>query len=331
MHRRLAGTQTLVSSRFVCLLFLLLLFSLSVHIPEAISKESGVEVETDTCVEPGDSTGSPDPSACGGSEKVIMSKKRVLVVGANGRTGFRAAKLLQKSEAFEPLALIRDASQREKFEAAEIPWVAGNLEGPLEGLLEGVEAVIFSAGGGPQGRLKQVLVDLVGVMRLVVAAQEGNSVTRFVLLSGVNTDRRGTVRSMQNVDPSEFEGPLAPWHRLKAQSEDFLMESHIYGRPLNWTIVCPARLIDDEGKGLVTVSELHGEDDLRFSLSIEQREAATVRTAGSHDGKAERLACRRDTVAEVLVACLDHPNTFGKRFSIVDGLTPVKVALESIQ
>ena len=76
-----------------------------------------------------------------------------------------------------------------------------------------IDAVIYAAGAGRvRGPLKQVLVDLSGAIRSV-AAQESESVQRFVLLSGINTD----VGARRSVDAAgaDLDGPLASWHKLK--------------------------------------------------------------------------------------------------------------------
>merc|ERR1712218_697201 len=187
-----------------------------------------------------------------------------------------------------------------------------------EHAMEGMDAVIFAAGAGNhRGPLKQALVDYSGAIRAIVAAQECPTVKRFVLLSGINTDVRGTVRSENSTD---FSGPLSSWHKLKANSENFLRESHLYGKALDWTIVCPGRLLDEPGTGLIKASSIHGEDDLKKALTDAERSAAVKSLPGSHDGKIERLCCSRDNVAAPLAAVLHHDNTIGKTFTLVDGV-----------
>ena len=46
-----------------------------------------------------------------------MQCKLVLVIGANGKTGFRVIQLLQQSGTYEPVAMVREASQQERFDA----------------------------------------------------------------------------------------------------------------------------------------------------------------------------------------------------------------------
>ena len=189
-----------------------------------------------------------------GTGAACSAVQKVLVIGANGQTGSRVVRLLRESDSFEPLAMIRDEAQSSKFDAMGVKWVLGSVEeGSLEQHMHGVDAVIFAAGAGRQrGPLKQVLVDYSGAIRSVVAAQESESVRRFLLLSGINSDVQGTRRS-DSASYSDFSGPLSSWHKLKAHSENYLRESHLYGRQLNWTILCPGTLCvymrEKEGEG----------------------------------------------------------------------------------
>jgi len=108
-----------------------------------------------------------------------------------------------------------------------------------------------------------------------------------------------------------------------------LRESHLYGRQLDWTILCPGRLVDDNdapGTGLIKASLIHGEDDLKEQLSHDERAAAVRSLPGSHDGRVERLCCSRDNVAATLVELLGVPNTVGMSITVVDGVAPVHEA-----
>ena len=246
----------------------------------------------------------------------------------------RVVKLLKQSDKFEPVAMVREEAQRKRFDEMGVEAVVGDIAehgAPSAQQMSGLDAVIFAAGAGRhRGPLKQVLVDYAGAIRSVVAAQESESVSRFILLSGINSDVKGTRRSEHS---SDFDGPLAAWHRLKAHSEIYLQESGVYGRALNWTILCPGRLLDDpekDGTGLVKLSLIHGEDDLKTALTPQEREAAIRHLPGSHDGKVERLCVSRDNVAATLVGLLEAPNTANKSITLVDGIVPVQEALSSI-
>ena len=169
-----------------------------------------------------------------------------------------------------------------------------------------------------------------GAVQSIVALQETESVKRFILLSGINSDPLGTRRS---VDSTDLSGPLSAWHQLKAHSETYLKESHLYGRAMDWTILCPGRLVDDpnrSGTGKVKCSLIHGEDDLKKSLTAEERKVAVKIMSGSHDGKSERLCISRDNTAATLVGLLSADNTISKSITVVDGILPVDQAISSI-
>ena len=178
--------------------------------------------------------------------------------------------------------------------------------------------------------MKKVTIDYLAAVRSVVTAQETQSVKRFILLSGINSDPLGTRRS---VDSRDLSGPLSTWHRLKAHSETYLKESHLHGRALDWTILCPGRLVDDPdnpGSGLIKCSLIHGEEDLKRNLSDEEKVAAVKVLPGSHDGISERLCISRDNTAAALVGLLDADNTIGKSITVVDGVLNVQEALSQI-
>ena len=208
---------------------------------------------------------------------------RVLVIGANGLTGQRVVKLLAESD-HEPVAMIRDGSQRATFDPLGVPTVLGDLEYPIDHAVRGADAVIFAAGSGSStGPDKTVLVDQLGAIRSTVAAQTEGA-HRYVMLSSVGADINSESR-------------IAHYHRAKGYADEHLMSTD-----LDWTIVCPGGLREDPGTGTVAVSD---------------------------DRHATGLTSR-DNLAAALVACLDLPNTIGKRFSLLEGDTPVEQALRSL-
>jgi uncharacterized protein YbjT (DUF2867 family) len=209
---------------------------------------------------------------------------KVIVIGANGKTGTRIVKLLKESDVHEPVAMIRDLDHRPHFNDLGVTTVLGNLEFPIDQAISGCDAVIFAAGsGGQTGKDKTVLVDHIGAIRSMVAA-EVQGACRYVMLSSINADESS-------------ESKIAHYHKAKAMADRHLMDTE-----LDWTIICPGGLRDDEGNGLVSVSKQT------------HREGITT----------------RDNLAACLVACLDLNNTIGKRFSLLEGETPVLDALRSV-
>jgi len=163
---------------------------------------------------------------------------KVLVIGANGLTGQRIVKLLAGGS-HDPLAMIRDGSQRATFDALGVPTVLGDLEYPIDHAVRGADAVIFAAGsGGSTGPDKTVLVDQLGAIRSMVAAQTEGA-RRYLMLSSVGAD-------------IQSESRIAHYHRAKGYADEHLMSTD-----LDWTIVCPGGLREEPGTGTVAVSEDH--------------------------------------------------------------------------
>lgn len=179
---------------------------------------------------------------------------KVLVVGANGKTATHVVGRL-KDGPHEPLAMIRDPAQRSKFDDMGVPAVLGDLEYPIDHAVKGCDAIIFAAGsGGQTGKDKTVLVDHIGAIRAMVAAQV-HGARRFVMLSALNVD----VNSRS---------PIAHYHKAKAHADNHLRQTD-----LDYTIICPGGLTDEAATGKVAVSaDLHG----RGTTSRENLAAALV-------------------------------------------------------
>jgi hypothetical protein len=187
--------------------------------------------------------------------------------------------------------MIRQASQRDDFDALGVPTVLGDLEYPIDHAVRGCEAVIFAAGSGSKtGKDKTVLVDHIGAIRAAVAALECDA-RRFVMLSALNA-------------AVDAQTAITHYHRAKGCADRFIREMPevMGGRGLDWTIVCPGRLHDDA----------HGE---------------CVEITGTLQCKA---TTSRESVAAALVACLDLPNTIGKDIGLADGDIPLAEALRAL-
>ncbi len=165
---------------------------------------------------------------------------KVLVIGANGNTATRVIRRLAAS-GHDPVAMIRKPEHRDKFDTFGVPTVLADLEYPIDHAVQGCDAIIFAAGsGGKTGKDKTVLVDHIGAIRSMVAAQV-HGVRRFIMLSSINND----IKSQSSI---------AHYHRAKAHADNYLIESE-----LDYSIVCPGGLTDEPGTERVSVSnELSG-------------------------------------------------------------------------
>ncbi len=214
---------------------------------------------------------------------------KVLVMGATGNTGYRVMKRLVTSP-HEPVAMVRRTQQKDRMDALGAASVTGDLEHPIDDAVRGCDAVIFAAGSGTKtGKDKTVLVDQLGGIRAAVAALE-NGVKRFIMLSSINA-------------APDAETAITHYHRAKGHADHFIrtMGDVFDGRMLDWTIVHPGRLHDEDCGERVTI----------------------------HDTLFGKFTTSRDSVAATLIACLDAPNTIGKDLAVVDGDQSIQDALRA--
>ncbi|MFI4917779.1 MAG: NAD(P)H-binding protein [Phycisphaerales bacterium JB060] len=213
---------------------------------------------------------------------------RTLIIGANGDTGFRVVQQLKAGGRHEPVAMIRKQGQNAKFDKIGVQTVLGDLLLPIDHAVEGCQAVVFAAGsGGKTGKDMTVLIDQLGAIRAAVAAHSAGA-KRFVLLSGLNTDRDAT------------QDPIPHWRRAKGRADDFVrtMPEAFDGDGLEYTIVCPGALHDDDdeptgvelvspdGKGLSKPRTSRANTAAVMVASLDE-DAATRQTIGVIDGDAE--------------------------------------------
>jgi uncharacterized protein YbjT (DUF2867 family) len=161
---------------------------------------------------------------------------KVLVIGANGNTGTRVIRRLANGP-HDPVAMIRNPADRAKFDSLGVPTILADLEYPIDHAVQGCDAIIFAAGsGGKTGKDKTVLIDHIGAIRSMVAAQV-HDVRRYIMLSSINNDINS-------------QSPIAHYHRAKAHADNHLVETD-----LDYTIVCPGGLTDEPGTDLVSINE----------------------------------------------------------------------------
>lgn len=181
--------------------------------------------------------------------------EKILIVGATGSTGKRVIEILNNSQSFEPVAMIRKEEQKEIFEDMEVKWVLANLEDNVDHALKGIDKVIFTAGsGGETGEDKTIAVDQEGAIKVIDASKKAK-VKKFVMLSAMGAD-----------DPSQHE-KLKVYLEAKHKADEHLKDSGI-----PYTILRPGALTDDLGLAKVKLAEKLNEtgeisrDDVAFLL-----------------------------------------------------------------
>jgi uncharacterized protein YbjT (DUF2867 family) len=164
----------------------------------------------------------------------MSERKNVLVAGANGTTGRIIINLLKKSETYEPIAMVRKQDQKDHFEKQGISAGLADLEEDLSQAVKNTDKVIFAAGSKGKNIID---VDQEGAKRLIDAAKEAG-LEKFVMLSSIGADEPAVSNDLED------------YLRAKQNADDYLKAS-----ALNYSIVRPGALTDDEGTGKIELKE----------------------------------------------------------------------------
>ncbi len=160
--------------------------------------------------------------------------ENILVAGANGTTGKKIVSLLNQSQYFNPIAMVRKEEQIGQFSDKNIETVLADLEADLTNATKNIDKVIFAAGSGGK---KVVAVDQEGAKNLITASKK-NGIKKFIMLSSMGADK-----------PEESD-QLQEYLEAKHNADVFLKESG-----LNYTIVRPGSLINNKGTGKIKLAE----------------------------------------------------------------------------
>ena len=215
---------------------------------------------------------------------------RVLVAGAVGNTARRLVRRLVEN-GHEVRGMVRKEEQLADVEADGAEPVLVDLEeeeaeGGVGEAVEGCDAIVFAAGAGPgSGAERKETMDYGGAVKLIEAA-ESRSVRRYLMLS-----------AMGAADPGGYSEQMQPYLSAKARADERLQ-----GSDLNYTIIRPGSLTDEQGTGRIEADEFLG----------------------------RRGEITRADVAETLAAALQEENTYRKTFEILAGDTPIREALEKV-
>ncbi|EAQ41407.1 SDR family oxidoreductase [Polaribacter sp. MED152] len=156
--------------------------------------------------------------------------ENVLVAGANGTTGKKIVTLLESSQYFTPVAMVRKEEQEAQFKNRNIKTVLGDLEKDVSHTVKNIDKVIFAAGSGGK-KVKEV--DENGAKKLIKESEKEN-IKKFVMLSSMGAD-----------NPEEAE-ELQEYLKAKHNADEYLKSSN-----LSYSIVRPGSLTDDKGSGKI--------------------------------------------------------------------------------
>src|SRR3954470_24411580 len=212
---------------------------------------------------------------------------QVAIAGGHGQIALHLERLLADS-GHRVIGLIRSRDHDSDVREAGGEPVMCDLEqeDDLSHYVRGSDAVVFAAGAGPgSGPERKRTVDLGAAVKLMEACAD-RGVRRYAIVSSIGAH-----------DPRSGPESMRPYLEAKADADRALMASD-----LDWTVVRPGALTDDEGTGRVTVTT---------DMTV-------------------RGPIPRDDVAATLAAVLAEPNTVGKAFVLVSGETPTAEALQGL-
>jgi uncharacterized protein YbjT (DUF2867 family) len=213
---------------------------------------------------------------------------RVVIAGGHGQIALLLEKALAE-RGDEPVGIVRNPDHSEDVEATGAECVVLDLEDAgvdeVSQVVKGADAVVFAAGGGPNsGVARKETVDK-GAAILLADAAEQAGVRRYVIVSSMGTDK---------ADP-DSDDVFQVYLRAKKAADDDLRS-----RDLDWTVVRPGRLTDDEGTGRVQVGTL------------------------------ERGNVTRADVAAVIAEALHTDATIAKTFDLLEGEQTIEAALAGL-
>ena len=208
----------------------------------------------------------------------------IIIIGANGTTGRKMVELIAKQGQHQAIAVVREENQINDLIALGASEVRlGDLTEDISDVVKDADVTIFAAGAGGASDELTRAVDKDGAIK-VIDASKANGIERFIMLSSVGTE-----------NPS---GELKVYLESKAAADKHLKESG-----LDYTIVRPGPLSDEDASGTVEIKE-------------------------HFDSYEDRKVPRAD-VATLLVTLIDH-KTQTRQFEVLSGPFPIAEALRNV-
>lgn len=160
--------------------------------------------------------------------------EKVLVAGAHGTTGKKIISILQKSDKYEPIAMVRKKEQVSEFEKDSVKTILADLEQDVSQTTKGIDRVIFAAGSGGKN---VKAVDQEGAKKLMDASKK-DGIKKFVMLSSMGADNPE--------EASELKDYLKAKHNA---------DEHLKSLGMEYSIVRPGTLNNEAGKGKIQLEQ----------------------------------------------------------------------------
>ena len=169
---------------------------------------------------------------------------RIAIVGGHGQVALHLHPELVRA-GHQPVALVRREDYRDQLEGLGAEVRILDIERQdADGFAEafaGCDAVVFAAGGGPDGNIERKrTVDLGGSLKSIEAARKAG-ISRFVQVSAIGVD---------DPLPADTGDVWRAYVEAKRDADAALRDSH-----LDWTILRPGRLTDEPGTSRVALGQ----------------------------------------------------------------------------
>lgn len=213
----------------------------------------------------------------------------VAIIGGHGKVALVLARLLATG-GNDVTSAVRNPEHTDDVEDTGATPVVADVEklsvAQLADVLEGHDAVVWSAGAGGGDPERTRAVDRDAAIRTMDAAVMAGA-RRFVMVSYMGAGQDHGVPE---------DDPFHAYAQAKADADD-----HLRASSLDWTIVGPGALTEEEATGRISLGTL---------------------------GRGEERSTSRANVALVVSAVLDDPSTIGAKIDFSDGDVLITDALE---
>jgi len=195
---------------------------------------------------------------------------RIAVIGGHGKVALHLSRILTE-RGHQVSALIRNPTHRNDVEATGAEAVVADVEaletGELTEVLQGHDAVVWSAGAGGGSPERTYAVDRDAAIEAMAAAEEAG-IKRFVMVSyfGASPDH--------GVPEDD---PFFAYAEAKAAADE-----HLRSTDLDWTVLGPSALTEAPATGRIETGTTTGKsevsrEDVALVVAHALEEPATVR------------------------------------------------------
>lgn len=212
---------------------------------------------------------------------------KVLIIGAHGKVGRLLINELQ-SKNIDFVAGLRSQEQIKAYSDNNIPTQYIDLTASIEEIRDsitasGADILVFTAGAGGAGYDLTMEIDLDGAIKTMMIA-EAIGIKRYIMVSSIYSD-----------DRSKWEASgIRPYFIAKHYADE-----HLRGTTLDYTIVHPGTLTDNESTGKIKVQ------------------------ANNEGGEVPRI-----DVAKVIAQAIETPSTIKKDINFVSGDEDIESAVK---